>query len=64
MRYLIDMTQLRSRCKPNVEILGSNQDESVLGLIHNLYATTNILKMDIEHRPGFECAQEQDQIRC
>ena len=64
MRCLIDSTQRSSRGKPNAEIFDDNQDESILGLIHNLYAMTNFSQMDIERHLGFESAQTQDQIRC
>lgn len=64
MRCLIDSTQLSSHTKPNTEIFDRNQDESVLGLIHNLYVMNNFSQTDIEHRISFESAQVQDQIRC
>ena len=64
MRCLIELTQLSSRCNPNTEIFDCNQDESILGLIHNLYVMTNFSQTDIEQRISFDRAQVQDQIRC
>ena len=62
MNCLIDTTQLIQRSEPNAEIIDGNQDESILGLIHNPYVMTNFSQTDIEHRLGFDRAQEQN--RC
>ena len=62
MNCLIDTTQLIQRSEPNTEIFDGNQDESILGLIHNSYVMTNISHTDIERHLGFDRAQEQ--YRC
>ena len=64
MHCLIDTTQLIQRSEPNAEIIDGNQDESILGLIHNPYVMTNFSQTDIEQRISFDRAQVQDQIRC
>ena len=64
MHCLTDTTLLRSIGKPNTETIDDNQDESILGLIHNSCVMTNFSQMDVENRLDIERAQEQEQNRC